>query len=213
MTPEQQPDTSKRPMVIAVCVLGAIVAIAAMMLAPAGAGDRPAARADPSKAAPAAAAQGELVANGAGGTSAPATPGAAGAPERGNAPLTVADDEASKVRPYTSESSEVDSSPREQQVQAEAAAELERSTTGIHGCLAKAQAVHERKGGTGRVDPLWCVYDYTAMPDEQGRVKFDVATRDTFSYYVEVAGLRYRYTETNGTGCRSVDGTSGCSGW
>lgn len=137
----------------------------------------------------------------------------------GTAPLRIAEDRSDddeETRPYSSDSVVVggDTDDGGDEASARAGALLDRATKAIHACTARAQKVHERRGGTGRADPLWCVYDHTGMADERGPVRFHVSTRNGFSYYVDIDGKRYRYSEFGGTGCRSIDRSgSSCDAW
>lgn len=207
-------DGRTRNAALAVLALGLVVAV--LLLRGAGEGTRSASTAS-SKATQDARSHTEV--SGATTAAAPGTlaadrPAATG----GAAPLRIAEDHSDEeeTRPYSSDSVVVggETADGSDEASARAAALLDDATKAVHACTARAQKVHERRGGTGRADPLWCVYDHTGMADERGPVRFDLSTRNGFSYYVDIDGKRYRYSEFDGTGCRSIDGSgSGCDAW
>jgi hypothetical protein len=209
VTPPEQDDRKQRLM-----VGGAALALSAMLvgvlLMPAGDarvdGD-PAARAD----ATGPASPGEVVAEQATGEDADhGTPVAAvGAAAD---PAEEPDDEAD-AEPYSSDAVVVDSDAGVDTEAVKAVKALTHTTDEVHACEARWQEQHEELGGTGRADPLRCVHEHTASRGERGSVRFDLVTKDGYSYYVDVHGQRYRYSEYDRAGCRSIDGRAGCGAW
>ncbi|MEO6867610.1 MAG: hypothetical protein ABI200_06280, partial [Gaiellales bacterium] len=128
------------------------------------------------------------------------------------APLAAVDPSEKHVE-YSSEAVKI-VTPEASDVEFErAVAVLEKATAGVHACVARTEAKHRRLKRMGPIDPLLCVYANTAMDDQPGPVRFDIATTNGYSYYTDANGLRLRYSEYDGMGCRSTDALAGCSSW